>query len=378
MRIGYDCHTIGSNLGGNETYAYNLIAALARIDPSNEYLLYHTRDSEKLRALADVPNFRLVRIRPHTPYIRIPFALPLELARRPVDVLHVQYIPPLFVRTPVVNMIHDLASLYYRRFFTRREHWRNRLLLPWAARRALRLLTVSAYCKEQIVRTFRVPESKVVVTYNGIGDQFQPAGREAISATLSRYGITRPYLLFIGNIQPRKNLQGVLDAFVALKREHRVPHRLVVVGKKAWLFAEVFEKVRALALASEVTFTGYVPDADLPALYSGADVLVYPSFFEGFGLPPLEAMACGTPAVVSSEPAFPEVIHDAALMADPKDAFDIARNVLAAVTDRVLRSRLVEKGKLRAAKFTWDACARTTLGVLEEVAAEGRSRIARR
>ena len=374
MIVGLDAHTIGSNLGGNESYAYNLFLALAAIDGRNEYRLYATNDSEKLQTLAAAPNFRLVPIRPHTPYLRIPFALPLELARRPVDVLHVQYVPPPFTRTPVVVMIHDLASLHYRAFFTRREHWRNRILLPWAARRAARVLTVSEHCRGDIVRTLGVPDAHVVVTYDGIGERFRPIAAEGADAVLARYGIGRPYLLCVGNIQPRKNLRGVLDAFVSLKREHGLPHRLVLVGKKAWLYGGVFERVRALGLESDVTFTGYVADDDLPAIYSGAEVLVYPSFFEGFGLPPLEAMACGVPVVASREPAFPEVLGDAALLADPGDSADIARHVLAAVSDRALRERLIERGRARAGRYTWEDCARRTLAVFEEAVAGSRGR----
>lgn len=378
MIVGLDAHSIGSHLGGNESYAYNLFLALAAIDRTNEYRLYHTRDSEKLRTLAAAPNFRLVPVWPHTPYLRIPFALPVELARRPVDVLHVQYIPPPFCRTPVVVMIHDLAGVHLRSFFTRREHWRSRILFPWAARRAARVLTVSEYCRQDIVRTLDVPASHVVVTYNGIAERFRPVAAQRIDAVLARYGVVRPFLLCVGNIQPRKNLRGVLDAFVTLKREKGIPHRLVVVGKKAWLYGGVFERVRELGLESDVTFTGYVPDDDLPAIYSGAEVLVYPSFFEGFGLPPLEAMACGVPVVASREPAFPEILGDAALLADPGDPADIARLVLAALSDQTLRARLVEKGMRRAGRYTWEDCARRTLDVFESVASTAPSRPARR
>lgn len=378
MIIGLDAHTIGSNLGGNETYAYNLFLALASVDQRNEYRLYFTRDSEKLRTLAAAPNFSLVPIRPHTPYLRIPFALPLELARRPVDVLHVQYVPPPFTRTPLVVMIHDLAVLHSRAFFTRREHWRNRILLPWAARKAARVLTGSEWCREDIERTLGVPASKVVVTYHGIDARFRPVAAGTTGAVLARYGITRPYLLSVGNIQPRKNLRGVLDAFVTLKKEHGLPHRLVVVGKRAWLFGDVFERVRELGLESDVTFTGYVPDDDLPAIYSGAEVLVYPSFFEGFGLPPLEAMACGVPVVASREPSFPEILGDAALLADPADPSDIARLVLAALSDRVLRAGLIEKGIARASRYTWEKSARRTLAVFESVVAAAPGGTARR
>ena len=166
-------------------------------------------------------------------------------------------------------------------------------------------------------------------------------------------GIAPPYLLFVGNIQPRKNLRGLLDAFALLKRRERIPHRLVVVGRKAWLYAGVFAQVRELDVESDVRFISYVPDADLPALYSGADALVYPSLCEGFGLPPLEAMRCGTPALVSDRPAFPEVLGDAALMVDPTQPEDIATGILAVLHDPDLRRKLVARGGERARRYRW-------------------------
>jgi len=372
VRIGIDCHTVGSGVGGNETYVVHLVRALAAIDGRNEYRLYFTRPSPVISELAARPNFTAVRLAPHTPFVRIPVSLPVELKRHPVDVLHVQYISPPFERTPIVNMVHDLAVLHMPQLFPRLQVWRQRLLLPGSVRRAARVLTPSQFCKDEIVRTFAVPPARVVVTPEGVSDHFQRVENPARDRALARYGIAPPYLLFVGNIQPRKNLRGLLDAFALLKRRERIPHRLVVVGRKAWLYAGVFAQVRELDVESDVRFISYVPDSDLPALYSGADALVYPSLCEGFGLPPLEAMRCGTPALVSDRPAFPEVLGDAALMVDPTQPEDIATGILAVLHDPDLRRKLVARGGERARRYRWEDTARRTLAVFEDVSRTGR------
>src|SRR5260370_9369456 len=358
MRIGIDCHTIGSGIGGNENYTFHLVRALARVDPYNEYHLYVTRLTEATRSLVIASNFKLIKISPHTPLLRIPVSLPLELWRHPIDVLHVQYIPPPFGRTPIVNMVHDLSAIHLPQFFTRREVWRNRFLFPRAIRRSAKLLTVSRYCREEIVRTYGVDSAEVVVDYPGVSEHFRRIEGSKLEAVLRKYGVTVPYLLYVGNIQPRKNLRGLLEAFALLKRHEGITHKLVVVGRKAWLYSDVFARVRELALERELVFTSYVPYEDLPALYSGADALVYPSFFEGFGSPPLEAMLCETPVVVSDRPAFPEILGDSAMLVDPSAPADIARGMLAVIRDDALRQRLVARGVARAKSFRWEEAAR--------------------
>lgn len=365
LRIGIDCHTVGSGIGGNESYAFHLVRALAAIDARNEYRLYVTRRSPEVEALAVGANFTLVPVTPHSPYVRIPVSLPLELARHPVDVLLVQYIAPPFGRTPIVNMVHDLAVIHFPQFFPRREVWRQRLLLPRAIRRAARVLTDSQYTREDVVRTYDIAPERVAVTHLGVSDHFRPVAGAELRAVLERYQITPPYILHVGNIQPRKNLPGLLEAFALLKRTEHLPHRLVIVGRQAWGYAAVL--VRARELGPDVTFTSYVPLADLPALYSGAALLVYPSFFEGFGLPPLEAMQCGTPVIASNRPAFPEILGDAAVLVDPAQPAEIARAILAVIRDAALRENLVARGFARAGRYRWQETARRTLAAFTEV-----------
>lgn len=368
MRIGIDCHTIGSRAGGNESYTQNLVRALARIDSRNEYRLYVTHRGADIESLAAAPNFTLVHIAPRHPAIRIPVSLPFELARHPVDVLHIQYISPPFGRTPVVNMVHDLSHFHFPEWFNRREVWRQRMFLPRAVRHAAHVLTVSQYCKDDIARTFGLPEQRITLTYPGVSDAFRPMPADDIARVLARHSIQPPYFLYVGNIQPRKNVPGLLEAFAILKRERQLPHRLVIAGRAAWLYADVFRRVRELGIESDVIFTSYVAAADLPALYSGASVFVFASFFEGFGSPPLEAMACGVPVVASKRPAFPEVLGDAALLIDPTEPREIARAIERIVHDAQLRAQLIARGGERAARYRWEDTARQTLAVFAAVA----------
>lgn len=194
---------------------------------------------------------------------------------------------------------------------------------------------------------------RLVRIYNGIGTQFRPVTEDRIAAVLPRYGIERPYLLTVGALQARKNLESAFAAFARL-REAGLPHQLVVVGHKAWKTEGLFRRLEELALGEEVVLTGYVADADPPALYAGADCFVFPSLYEGFGLPPLEAMACGTPVVASDASSLPEVIGEAGLLVPPTDIEAIAAAVRRVVTEPALAVTLRALGREQARRFTWE------------------------
>jgi glycosyltransferase involved in cell wall biosynthesis len=365
-------------MGGNETYAGQLVCALAEIDRENEYRLYVTNDSPQVRALVRAPNFTLAPIAPLPPWIRIPLLLPLELARHPVDVLHIQYIAPPCGRTPIVNTVHDLSHLHRPDFYPRAEVWRQRVLLRRSLARSSRVLASSQYTRADIMRTFALAPDHVIVTYLGVSDDFTPVGAQSYLPVLKRHGIRAPYLLVVGNVQPRKNLPAVLDAFAQLKREDGLAMQLVIVGRLAWRHDEVLQKAAALGLGSEVLFTASVPAADLPALYSGAAALIHVSLFEGFGLPPLEAMRCGTPVVVSNGPPFDETLGDAAVRVDPTTPSDIARGIREVLVNGQHKRALVQRGLSCAARFTWAETAGRTLAAYEAAVRSRRTPLAPR
>lgn len=371
MHIGIDAHAIGAQQGGNETYISNLITALAEIDQTNQYTLYLANERAALEWRGRYRNFAVRLLPPPTPLIRVPLALAFELRRRAVDVLHVQYTAPPFCPVPVITTIHDLAFEHLPETFTRRGKAQLRLTVRRTARRAARIVTVSEFSRHDIIRTYGLPADKVVVTHNGVDPCFTPSplSPDEGSAIRRHFGITRDYLLAVGSLQPRKNLIRLLRAYARLRTTHpAITIQLVIVGRKLWLAKEIMREINQQEWRRDVIVTGYVADSELPALYRSAMALVYPSLFEGFGLPPLEAMACGTPVITSNTSSLPEVTGDAALLIDPYDEQGLADALFRIVTDHPLRLRLRTAGLQRAQLFSWRGAAQTTLELYRAVA----------
>jgi glycosyltransferase involved in cell wall biosynthesis len=377
LHIAIDAHSIGTGLGGNETYAANLVEALAELDASNRYTLYVTKREAVERYSGRWPHVSLRRTLPHTPLVRIPLTLAAELRRRPVDILHVQYTAPPYAPCAVVATIHDLSFEHLPETFKRRSRMQMRLTVRRTARSAAHVITDSDYSRRDILRTYELPPERVTTTPLAASSLFRPVEDAAlVGRTLTRYGIPSDYLLAVGSIQPRKNIPRLIRAYASLldRRPLDSLPRLVVAGKPAWLYDETLRAAAASAARDRIIFTGYVPEPDLPALYTGALCFVYPSYFEGFGIPPVEAMRCGTPVITSDGTCFPEVVGDAALMVDTLDERAIADAILRLINDPALRAKLREKGLERARLFDWRETARLTLGVYERVMAEAASR----
>jgi glycosyltransferase involved in cell wall biosynthesis len=250
-----------------------------------------------------------------------------------------------------------------------------RLMTRLAVRSADRIIAVSGATRDDLRRVLRVPDDKVVVIHEAVAPEFAvPPGPEAIDAVVRRYGIRRPYCLFVGNVEPRKNLARLVEAFGLLRaRAGRPglgpPPQLALVGTRGWLYNGILAAVEAQGGAPDIVFTGYVPPDDLPALYAGAACFVFPSLYEGFGLPVLEAMAAGAPVVASRVGAIPEVAGDAALLVDTRRSGELAEAIETVLADAALRARLIDRGRARARRFTWEAVARETLDVYESVGA---------
>jgi glycosyltransferase involved in cell wall biosynthesis len=371
LRIAIDAHSVGTELGGNESYATNLIEALAEIDSVNQYTLYVTKREALERFSKRWPNFAVRATLPHTPLIRIPLTLSAELRKNPVDVLHVQFTAPLIPPCPIVASIHDLAFEHLPRTFKRRSSMQMRLTVRHTVRRAAQIITLSDYSKSDIMRTYGIASERISVTPPGASPSFAPVtDQKELTRVRDLYGIERDYILSVGSIQPRKNLSRLIAAYSRLRRAQtgaKLP-QLVLAGKCAWLYEETLRTIKALEVSESVILTGYVPEGDLPALYSGAVCFVYPSYFEGFGLPPLEAMKCGTAVIVGNKTSLPEVVGDAALLVDPFNIDEIASAMEQVITDSSLRSRLRSKGLDQAKLFDWRDTARKTLVVYNKAA----------
>ena len=371
LRIAIDAHSVGARLGGNETYAINLIKALAEIDQTNLYTLYVTKRDAIERFANRWPNFTVKQTLPHTPLVRIPLTLSRELRRNPVDVLHVQYTAPPLAPCPIVTTIHDLAFEHLPETFNRRSWMQLRLTVRRTARQSAQIITVSEYSRQDILNTYRIPSDQITVTPEAASEKFFPV-TDAIElkAVRETYGIERDYILSLCSIQPRKNLVRLVEAYCLLGKSSAdvKPPQLVLAGKRGWRDHETLRAVQRESVARDIVFTGYVAEKHLNALYSGATCFVYPSYFEGFGLPILEAMRCGTPVVAGNRTSVPEVAGKAAVFFDPFDTNSLVDAFQRLLPDPEYRATLSAKGLQRASEFTWKTTARLTLEVYERAA----------
>jgi len=368
MRIGIDLHTINDFMQGSRTYIYNVTKSLLRMDSENEYYLYFTKKASDFKEIFQGRNVHIKRIFPSTRIIRLPIAFPVKLAGDRVDVFHCQYMGPPFSVTPYVVTLHDILHEIYPEFYPNSLRFFMSLFYPFSARRAAKVLTVSEYCKNAIVNMYRVPEEKVEVIYNGVSNEFKPIkDKSLIDSVKKKYGILSKYILFVGRLEPRKNIPGLIKAFYSLKVHHNIPHQLVVVGMRDFKYHKISETVKHLKLTEDIVFTGRIEQEDLSVIYNGADLFVFPSFGEGFGIPPLEAMACGIPVITSNTTALPEVVGDAGIMINPWKNEELSETMYKVLSDSSLQSKMKNRGLERSKLFSWSRTAEKVLRVYEEI-----------
>lgn len=368
MHIAIDAHSVGTQLAGNVTYITSLIEAVAEIDQKNQYTLYVTKPKAVECYTNRWANFRVRRTLPHSPIIRIPLTLTAELRLRPVDILFVQFTAPPFAPCKVVSMIPDISYEHLPETFKWRSRFQMKLTIRQTAKSAAHIITPSEYSRQDLIKTYRLPPEKIAMIPHAASDLFKPVtDTEEINRIRQKYNLNGDFILGVGSIQPRKNLIRLIEAYSILVKKGTDIPPLVLVGKKAWLFEETVKATDVHGVEDRVIFTGFVPDEDLPALYSTAKCFVYPSYFEGFGLPPLEAMQCGTPVIAGDRTSLPEVVGDAGLLVDPFDVNAIASALQRIISDDKLREDLRRKGLERASKFSWTEAARQTIDVFEIV-----------
>lgn len=370
MRISVDAHAIGCHLTGNEVYIRNLLHEFARLEEGNGLIAYISKED------VDLPGRIRTRRVSRNPYKRLGLDLPVHLQRDRPDLLHVQYTGPLFNPVPLVVSVHDVSYLEYPQYFTQFRSTQLRLTVQRTVKRAARVLTPSEYSRRAILKHYSIAEDKVVVVPNAVSAQFRPIEREVARTAIQRkFGLSGPFVLSVGDLQPRKNHLGLLHAFEdVLRAEPKLPHDLVFVGKETWFSRDVHRAVNRSPIRDRVHFAGFVDDADLVQFYGACDLFVFPSFYEGFGLPILEAMACGRAVACSQATAMPEVANAAGLLFDPASKREIARAMLDVLLDPELRARLERLGVHRAAAFSWEKSAARTLEVYYEVAGRRRRR----
>jgi glycosyltransferase involved in cell wall biosynthesis len=362
MRIGIDARLVHYRQAGISQYTLRLLDELAQIAPDDEFVVFQSRKDG--RVLVDQPNFQRYPLWTPPHHRLEQWLLPLELAAVDLDVLHSpDFIPPFRRNCKSVITIHDLNFLLYPHFLTPQSasYYGQ---IDQAVRKCDHIIAVSESTKRDVVRLTGAREDKITVVYEAAHPIFRPIDdHAALAAVKERLGINRDYLLFVSTIEPRKNVPTLLLAFKRLLDSYHSPVNLVLAGEKGWLFKEVFALVEKLELQGRVQFLGRVSPDDLLGLYNAAKLLVHPAFYEGFGLPPLEAMACGTPVVVSNTSALPEIVGDAALLVDPTDVDGMAVAIWRVLCDESLQRQMREKGLRRARRFSWKKAALETLNI---------------
>ena len=371
MRIGLDGKILTLRAGGTGRYAINLTRAMlaeaAAHRPDLEFVVLTGPQTsrevmEELRGRCEV---RFLGAK--SSVIRSLTLVPAALRRLGVDIFHgMDHVGiPLVGRScKYVVTVHDVIPLILPETFTPRHRLVVRMALARVRRKADLVVVPSHAVKRDVVRRVGLPEDRVVVTPEGCEPRFRPVrSAAALRDVAARYGLPARYVLAVGTLEPRKNLTTLLEAFARLRRDGEVHAdlRLVLAGARGWLDEPIFATVRSLGLDDAVRFTGFVDDDDLPAVYSGAALFVFPSLHEGFGLPLLEAMACGVPVVTSNVSSLPEVAGDAATLVDPRDGRGLAAAIARLLRDEALHDRLREAGIARARQFSWAATARRTL-----------------
>ncbi|HLB12881.1 MAG TPA: glycosyltransferase family 1 protein [Dehalococcoidia bacterium] len=367
MHVGLDYTPAIRQGGGIGRLTRGLVQGLSQVDRENHYsLLVRGR----LRPVDLPANFRVRRLPisdrlSHVVWHRMGMPLAVDLFTGRLDLFHsLDYLLPPVRKGARVITVHDLTFLVVPQYAEPKLARYLARALPHSIARASLVLADSEATRQDLLTLLEVPPEKVEVVYAGVDPSFKRVTDiSRLGRVREKYGLEGPFILNVGTLEPRKNLEGLVRAFALLRGEARLPHRLALAGGRGWLYQGLFGLVEELGLRELVSFLGYVAEEDLPALLSLAEAFVYPSFYEGFGLPPLEAMACGAPVVASTAPCLPEVLGEAALLVDPTDHQALASAVLRVLEDSQLRCTLLAKGTQQAAKYTWTAAAERALSL---------------
>lgn len=382
MRICIDARNLISleRMGGTGEYLQNLLINLAKIDVENEYILFLNYIRGRHRtAVKDYvgKNFHERVCRIPWQFVRSLFEkihLPIELLTGRVDIFHgTDFMIPRQLFGKSVVAIHDLMYLNYPEFLEPEWVESYKRNVKWSLTRSDLIIVASNFVKGDILKNFNMSKDKIRVIYNGISDHFMVLKEQPRAYITKKYGIKYPYILFVGTLEPKKNLVRLVEAFYQLLRSKPKRLNLVLAGGEGCLNYrdKIEQKVKELNLKEEVIFTGYIQDEDLPKLYNCAEIFVFPSIFEGFGIPPLEAMASGLPVIASDAASLPEIAGDAGILVDPFDTKAITEAISSCLSNDQLRKTLIRKGLARAGLFSWEATARQTLALYKELGERG-------
>jgi len=369
VRIGIDGRYIADHFPGIGRYTYNLAAKLPEFAPDTDFVLFRNprllNTRYDLERLALNPNLRLLPVDVPTRSLKEQYQLRSLAKALSLDLLHSPYyIKPYWLHCPSVVTMYDLIPMIYPQQLPHRwSAWIFRVTASLAVHSASQIIAISESTKRDVTRLLSGSQGRTTVVHLAADERFRPLDRAQLDKALQRLGLPRKYVLYMGINKPHKNLVFLLQLFAELNTDAK----LVLAGKQDPRYSQVREEARRLRVDDRVVFLGEVADSDLPTLYNGAELFVFPSLYEGFGLPVLEAMACGTPVVCSSASSLPEIVGDAAVTLDPRDRGGWVAAMTEVLENEELRADLRTKGPARAAGFSWEDTARETFGVYRSV-----------
>jgi len=369
MRIGIFVACLGRNDAGPETYERELISHIGAAPNGHDYHVYcFTKAASKA-----VPGSG-DRVSAHTlwPGIRPVSAsvtLPLMLMKHGIDVYHATFVPAPFQSAKSVFTMHDVSPFTHPHFYPVNIRRRLAPLIQRGLRSAEVIICVSENCRQTTQELFGIDSKRLVVVPHGVSGDFKPLDKSAAAQRVKeKFNIDQPYILYVGKLEARKNISRLLRAYQQFRDETKLPHKLVLAGRRFWDLDDIDSTISKLGIRNDIIELGYVPDGELAPLYSAAEVFVFPSLWEGFGFPIVEAMKCGTPVITSNVSCLPEVAGDAAELIHPESTEEIAAAMAKVLGNSHLREAMVRKGLVQAARFTWQETARKTISAYEAAA----------
>jgi len=368
MKIGIDATSLSRKITGIENYTFNLCKTLLSFDKVNSYVIFFRKQIHH-----DLLSFQKTNKFLLSPYDNQIFCeqfwLPYIILKEKLDVVHFPAFPPgLFVYEKCIITLHDATMWKHPCTLS----WKNKIYMKpltiLALKKSEKIITVSESSKKDIITYCNVGNNKIINTGESISEKFMIIeDKNKLNKVRLRYNLPDKYILAVSSIEPRKNIESILQAYSILKSKNTIDYKLVLVGRKAWGSKNVQERVNDLKINDDVVFTDYIGGEDLICVYNMASLFVYPSFYEGFGLPPLEAMACGAPVLASDIEVFKEVLGDAAILVSPTDVKAIANNIYIIMNNHILRNELKEKGLERVKSLSWEDVAKKTIGIYESI-----------